>query len=78
VLLAVAGVVSISAASQAAETSTAKSRTLSFDVVFSPLEVVAANNVRNPSSPFSLGDEIVSHDQLFSRASVPATMCSLA
>ena len=36
VLLAVAGVVWISAASQAAETSTAKSRTLSFDVVFSP------------------------------------------
>jgi hypothetical protein len=67
VLLAVAGVVSISAASQAAEISTAKSRTLSFDVVFSPLEVVAANNVRKPDSPISLGDEIVSHDQLFSR-----------
>jgi hypothetical protein len=36
-------------------------------VVFSPFSPVAANNTRNPNSPFALGDEIVSHDQLFSR-----------
>lgn len=35
-------------------------------MVFSPFEFVQANNVRNPQSPFALGDEIVAHDQLFS------------
>ena len=34
-------------------------------MVFSPFEFVQANNVRNPQSPFALGDEIVAHDQLF-------------
>jgi len=34
--------------------------------VFSPEEIIQANNVRNPNSPFSLGDELVFHDQLFS------------
>lgn len=65
-VLGLAGVVSFSAVSQAAGPSPAKSRTLVFDVVFSPFEPVQANNVRNPNSPFSLGDEIVAHDQLFS------------
>jgi hypothetical protein len=66
-VLGLAGVVPISAAPQAAASSAAKSKTLTFDVVFSPFSPVAANNVRNPKSPFALGDEIVSHDQLFSR-----------
>jgi hypothetical protein len=34
-------------------------------VVFSPFTPIAANNVRDPNSPFALGDEIVFHDQLF-------------
>jgi hypothetical protein len=65
-VLSVAGVVSFTAASQAAGPSPAKSQTLVFNVVFSPFEPVQANNVRNPHSPFALGDEIVAHDQLFS------------
>jgi hypothetical protein len=66
-VLGLGGVVAITAASQAAGTSATKSTTLTFDVVFSPLTIVAANNVRNPNSPFSLGDEIVEHDQLFAQ-----------
>jgi len=62
----VAGAVAIPVASQADGPSPAKSRTLVFSVAFSPPEFVQANNVRNPHSPFSLGDEIVFHDQLFS------------
>ena len=65
--LGLAGVLSASAASQAAEPSTAKSRTLTFDVVFSPFSLVAANNVRDPNSPIALGDEITFHDQLFAK-----------
>jgi hypothetical protein len=65
-VLGVAGAVAIPAASQAAPSSSAKSKTLVFNVVFSPFELVKANNVRNPNAPFSLGDEIVFHDQLFS------------
>ena len=65
-VLGVAGVISISAVSQAAGPSPAKSKTLVFDVVFSPPEFIQANNVRNPHSPFALGDELVFHDQLFS------------
>ena len=64
--LGVAGAIAIPAASQAARSSPAKSRTLVFHVVFSPFELVQANNARNPDSPYSLGDEIVFHDQLFS------------
>lgn len=64
--LGLAGVVSFAATSQAAGPSPAKSQTLVFDVVFSPSALVQANNVRNPNSPISLGDELVSHDQLFS------------
>ena len=65
-VLGVAGAVAIPVASQAAGPSPAKSRTLVFQVVFSPEEFIQANNVRNPNSPFSLGDELVFHDQLFS------------
>jgi hypothetical protein len=36
-------------------------------VVFSPFSPIAANNVRDPNSPFALGDEIVFHDQLLSK-----------
>jgi hypothetical protein len=64
-VLALAGVVAISASSQAAEPSTHKAKTLTFDVVFSPFSPIAANNERDPDSPFALGDEIVFHDQLF-------------
>jgi len=65
--LGVAVAVAIPAVSQAARSSpAAKSRTLVFDVVFSPEEIIQANNVRNPNSPFSLGDEIVFHDLLVS------------
>ena len=68
VVLGLAGVASISAAALAAGPSAAKSKTLTFTVVFSPFSPVAANNVRNPSSPFALGDELTFHDQLFSRS----------
>jgi hypothetical protein len=64
-VLALAGVGAISATSQAAEPSTPKARTFTFDVVFSPFTPIAANNERDPNSPFALGDEIVFHDQLF-------------
>ena len=65
-VLGLAGVVSFAAVSQAAGPSPATSRTLVFDVVFSPFELVQANNVRNPDSPIALGDGLVAHDQLFS------------
>jgi hypothetical protein len=65
-VLGLGGVVATSAASQASEPSAAKSTTLVFNVVFSPFTFIQANNVRNPHSPFALGDEIVEHDQLFS------------
>jgi hypothetical protein len=64
-VLALAGVVAASAASQAAEPSTHKAKTLTFQVVFSPFSPVAANNQRDPNSPFALGDELVFHDQLY-------------
>jgi hypothetical protein len=64
-VLALTGVAAVSATSQAAEPNTHKATTLSFDVVFSPFTPIAANNVRDPNSPFALGDEIVFHDQLF-------------
>ena len=66
-VLGLAGAFSISAASQAAGPSAAKSKTLTFGVVFSPFSPIAANNVRPPNSPFALGDELTFHDQLFSR-----------
>jgi hypothetical protein len=64
VLLGLGAVATTSAASQAAEPTAGGSKTLHFDVEFSPFTVVAANNVRDPNSPFSLGDEIIFHDQL--------------
>ena len=63
-VLALAGVVANSAASQAAEPTTHKAKTLTFNVVFSPFAPIAANNERDPNSPFALGDELVFHDQL--------------
>jgi hypothetical protein len=65
-VLGLGGVVATAAASQASAPGPAKSQTLIFKVVFSPFEPIQANNVRNPQSPFALGDEIVAHDQLFS------------
>jgi hypothetical protein len=64
-VLGLAGAVAIAAASQAAEPSTAKSKTLTFEVVFGPFSPIATNNQRVPNLPFALGDEIVFHDQLF-------------
>jgi hypothetical protein len=64
-VLGLAGVVAVAAASQAAEPGTATSKTLTFDVVFSPFTAIATNNERDPNSPIALGDEIVFHDQLF-------------
>jgi hypothetical protein len=61
--LGLGGVVVASTGSQAAEAAT-RPRTLTFDVVFSPFELVEANNRRAPGSPVALGDEIVFHDQL--------------
>jgi hypothetical protein len=66
-VLALAGVVVGSAASQAAETGAHQAKTLTFDVVFSPFSPIAANNVRDPNSDFALGDELVFHDQLFAK-----------
>ena len=66
-VLGLAGVVAISAASQAAEPGVRKAKTLTFDVEFSPFSPIAANNVRDPNSDFALGDELVFHDQLFAK-----------
>jgi len=62
-VLGLGGVVAASTGSQPAEAAT-RPRTLTFDVVFSPFELVEANNQRPPGSPVALGDEIVFHDQL--------------
>src|SRR5690242_3634062 len=48
VVLGLAGVAATSAVSQAAGPSPAEPATLTFSVVFSPLHLIAANNVRNP------------------------------
>jgi hypothetical protein len=64
-VLALASGAAIAAASQAAEPSTHKAKTRTFHVVLSPFSPIAANNQRDPSSPFALGDELVFHDQLF-------------
>ena len=65
-VLGLGGVVAASTGSQAAEAATGP-RTLTFDVVFSPFELVEANNERVSGSPIALGDEIVFHDQLSTR-----------
>jgi hypothetical protein len=64
-VLGLAGVLAISATSQAAEPAGHKAKTLTVEVVFSPFTPIPANNQRDPNSPFALGDEIVFHDQLF-------------
>jgi len=64
-LLTLVGVISVSTASQAGESSTGRAKRFVFDVVFSPFTIVATNNVRDPNAPFSLGDEILFHDQLY-------------
>jgi hypothetical protein len=66
VVLGLGGVVAATTGSQAAEAA-AKPRTLTFDVVFSPFQLIEANNQRDPGSPIALGDEIVFHDQLFAK-----------
>ena len=63
--LALLGVMSVSTASLAGDSRTASSKRLVFDVEFSPFTLVATNNVRDPNAPFSLGDEILFHDQFF-------------
>ena len=60
-LLGLVGVVSI-AATPAAKPSV-KSKTLSFDVQFSPFTLIPANPFRDQNSPFALGDEIIFHDR---------------
>jgi hypothetical protein len=65
-VLGLIGVVSVAAASQGGEPSRAKPRTLAFDVAFSPFTLAATNNVRDPNSPFAVGDVIAFHDQLSS------------
>jgi hypothetical protein len=54
-VLALAGVVAVSAASQAAEPSSQKAKTLTFHVVFSPFTPIAANNQRDPTPPSPSG-----------------------
>ena len=64
VFLALAGAVSVSALA-ADDPGRDQSMSLAFDVHFSPQTIVAANNERDPNSPFSVGDEILFRDQLF-------------
>ena len=61
--LAVAGAFSVSAVA-ADDRGPDEARTLLFDVEFSPQTIIAANNERDPNSPFSVGDEIVFQDVL--------------
>jgi hypothetical protein len=65
-LLGLVGAISVAAVPRAATPSASKSTTLTFDVVFSPFSFVPANPVRNPNSPFALGDELTFHDTLLS------------
>lgn len=63
-LLGMGAFATASAASQGAVPVSPRSTVMHFDVVFSPFSAVAANNVRDPHSPFALGDELTFHDQL--------------
>ena len=65
-VLGLGAMVAASTGSQPAEAATTP-RTLTFDVAFSPFELVEANNQRDPASPVALGDEIVFHDRLSTR-----------
>ena len=67
-VLALVGVMAVSTASLAGDSSAGHSKRLVFDVVFSPFTIVAANNVRDPNAPFSLGDEILFNDQFSVKA----------
>jgi Allene oxide cyclase barrel like domain len=62
-MLGLAGVASVAAASQT-QPSPPTAKTLNLDVAFSPFTAAATNNVRDPNSPISVGDEVVFHDQL--------------
>jgi len=66
VLAVVAGTVSAAAASPPAGPSTAKATTLVFFVVFSPFTIIESNTDNPEASPVALGDENITHDQLFS------------
>jgi hypothetical protein len=77
VVLGLGGVVAASTGSQAAEAATGP-RTLTFDVVFSPFELVEANNERVSGSPIALGDEIVFHDQLSTKGRLTLHLARLA
>jgi len=68
VALLVLTVVLTVSASQADEPAAARSKTLTFDVTFSPFTSIATNNHRDPNSSISVGDEIIFHDQLFSKS----------
>jgi hypothetical protein len=63
-LLGLVGIVSIAAAPAAKPS--ARSRTLTFDVQFSPFTLIPANPIRG-AGPIALGDEITFHDTLFSK-----------
>jgi len=58
------GVVCVSAVSWADGDRRENSKTLHFDVQFSPQELIATNNERDPDSPLALGDANVFYDQL--------------
>jgi len=62
----VAGATLAATASQAAVPRAATSKTLVFDVVFSPFTIIESNT-DNPEAPIiALGDENINHGQLFS------------
>ncbi len=64
-LLGLTGVVWTSTVSRADDRGREDSATLLFDVRFSPQQLIATNNERDPDSPLALGDGNVFHDQLF-------------
>lgn len=68
-LLGLVGVITVAAAPRVAQSDTASSTTLSFDVKFSPFSFIPTNPVRVPNLPFALGDELTFHDVLLSRGS---------
>jgi hypothetical protein len=73
-VLSLAGVVAISAASQAAEPGTRKAKTLTFDVVFSPFSPIAANNVRDPTRTLPSGTSLSFTTSSWPRASRSVTI----
>src|SRR5215216_1909984 len=64
-VLAVVGIASLGAAPPAAAPGTGASRTLSFEVQFSPFSLIHVNPLPNPTTGFGLGDELTFHDLLF-------------